>query len=168
MQMQQETTQPEFAHEPQQSQDPFAGLPEATGNWLRAHPEYMTDPEKNAALQHFHWVATRETGEQHTPKYFERIEHHLGLRRQPPQTNGSQRPVATERTAPVRRQYSGPPISAPISREVPSLSTGRPQSYRAPLTRAEVEIARASGITDAEYQTQKERLLRLQASGVIQ
>ena len=44
----------------------LASMPEATANWLRAHPEYINDPRKNAALQHFHWVACDETGEEYT------------------------------------------------------------------------------------------------------
>jgi hypothetical protein len=46
-------------------------VPEAARDWLRAHPEYMLDPEKAAAAAHFHWAATRETdGEPFTLKYF--------------------------------------------------------------------------------------------------
>jgi hypothetical protein len=48
------------------------------------------------------------------------------------------------------------------------MTTGRPQSFRAPLTRAEVEIARAAGITDAEYQRGKERVAREKSAGLHQ
>jgi hypothetical protein len=49
------------------------------------------------------------------------------------------RPQVNQRVQP--QQYRGAPVSAPISRDVPSMSSGRPVSYRTPLTAAEKEIA---------------------------
>jgi hypothetical protein len=59
-------------------------------------------------------------------------------------------------------------VSAPPSREPPSMRTGRPVSYRAPLTKDELEIATASGMTPEQYQMQKERMLRMKANNEIQ
>jgi hypothetical protein len=176
--------QPQYAAEPpprQQpqppSQDPLeaflASVPEPTAKWLRAHPEYMTDQRKNAALQHFHWVARDEAGEEFTPRYIERLEHHLGLRQQ---SNGHQSHVpkqsittpAPRYEAPPRQQHrQSAPVSAPPSREPASMSTGRPASRRVPLTAEQVEIAKASGISVEEYERQLIRMNQMKAAGQL-
>jgi len=48
------------------------------------------------------------------------------------------------------------------------MSTGRAPTYRAPLTKDELEIAAASGQTPEQYQAQKERMLRMKAAGEMQ
>jgi hypothetical protein len=165
--------QPQYATEPiqieqepqEQPQDPLeaflASVPVATASWLRAHPEYMHDAEKNAALQHFHWAAKRETGEEFTPRYIESLERHLGLRQERPNGNGARQPTqptVQRQAAPVRQQqHAGPPVSAPPTRDVPSMLSGRPASRRAPLTPAQREAARYSGISDQEYAEQLEK-----------
>jgi hypothetical protein len=156
---------PQLANEPRPAtpdplEDGLAHIPAATRDWLRNHPEYLRDPERNAALQHHHWTAKRETGEEHTPRYLERLEFHLGMRQQP---------QAPRNAAPApRQQYKGPPMSAPPHRDPPSYTTGRPTSFRAPLTQAEKDMAVASGISEQEYAKQKEKMMRLQAAGAIQ
>jgi hypothetical protein len=168
--------QPQYATEPppqQQPQDPLeaflASVPESTANWLRAHPEYMTDQRKNAALQHFHWVARDEAGEEFTPRYIERLEHHLGLRQQ---SNGVPKQSITTPApryeAPPRQQHrQSAPVSAPPSREPASMSTGRPASRRVPLTAEQVEIAKASGISVEEYERQLIRMNQMKAAGQL-
>jgi hypothetical protein len=148
---------PPQLQEPQGPQNPveafLAKVPEATRNWLRAHPEYMNDPRKNAALQHFHWIAKDETGEEFTPRYIERIEHHLGMRRpQPSNNNGNgAAPAPVQRqSAPVSapaRDRMAAPVSAPVHRDAPSMATGRPQGGPIRLTADQVEIARGLGIS---------------------
>jgi hypothetical protein len=48
------------------------------------------------------------------------------------------------------------------------MRTGHPVSRREPLTDDERQIARNTGISDEEYQRQKEKLQRLKREGVIQ
>jgi len=48
------------------------------------------------------------------------------------------------------------------------MSTGRAVNERTPLTREELEVARASKISPEEYQKQKQKMLRLKVAGVIQ
>jgi hypothetical protein len=159
--------QPQAA-EPQQEQDPYAHLPERIQNWFRRDPSLATDQKRVALLESAHNVARHQTGEEFTDRHIDRMEELLGFKQQA-QPNGKveSRPSAAP-TSPRRQQYSGPPVSAPISREVPSLRTGKPSSYRAPLSAAEKEIARSTGISDAEYQAQKEKMQRLQAAGALQ
>src|SRR5262245_26136189 len=161
---------------PQQPVDPLeqaiADLPPRVQRWYRAHPELLTDPEQAAKLQYVHHIVAREVGEQFTDPYFDRMESMLGLA---PSGNGqAQRPAPSapppaQHSPPPRQQPTRPmPVSAPPSREPPSMATGRAPSRRAPLTRDELEIAAASGMTAEQYQAQKERMLRMKAAGEMQ
>jgi phage I-like protein len=58
-------------------------------------------------------------------------------------------------------------MAAPPTREVPGF-TGRPVSYRAPLTQDERDVAKGLGISTEEYSGQKEKMERLKTSGAIQ
>jgi hypothetical protein len=184
---QQAANHPRLAAEPQPppQQQPtieqaIANLPKRAQGWYKSHPEYFTDPEGAARMQYAHWVVKRETGEEFTEKYFDRMESLLGFQQPPAQTktaptvNGHapvSAPTAPPRdAAPVRQQQqrSGPPVSAPPTRDVPSFASGRPTTRRAPLTETELQIAKNSGISPEEYQLQKEKMLQLQAAGVIQ
>src|SRR5262245_31844637 len=138
-------------------------LPPRVQSWYRADPSWLTDPERAAHINYAHHVAVRETGAEGSDEYFDRMEHMLGLRHAEPLPEP--RPLP-ERTV-SRPRYSGAPVSAPPTREAPSLSTGRASNERTPLTREELETARASKISPEEYQKQKQKMLRLKAAGVI-
>src|SRR5262249_8925567 len=189
--LQRQQQQPQHAAEPeapQQPQEPtleqvIANLPPRVQRWYRAHPEFLTDPEKAAQIQYCHHVARRETGEEMTEPYFDRMEVMLGLRqRTQPNGNGRTesapapapaRPVTVDRPPPqppvqAEGRRMSVPVSAPPTREAPSMRTGRPVSYRAPLTRDELEIAAASGQTPEQYQQQKEKMLRMKQAGELQ
>ena len=58
-------------------------------------------------------------------------------------------------------------MSAPPTREAPSMSTGRPASRRAPLTEAQREAARFSGISEQEYASKLELMERMKAAGQL-
>jgi hypothetical protein len=158
----------------------IADLPERAQRWYRSHPEFLTDPEKAAKIQYCHHVAAREVGGQFTDLYFDRMESLLGFRQQQqpkPSSNGHAAPAAPRNPppaaparngAPARQQYTGPSVSAPPTREVPSFASGRPTSRRAPLSENELQIAKNSGISPEEYQLQKQKMERLKAAGAIQ
>jgi hypothetical protein len=172
-------TEPLAIEEPQQQQQPTAeqiiassGLPERARDWLRKYPDYVTDPTKNAQIQKMHHVAEYQAGGEFSDLYFERMERLLGLK---PETNGNGaqqpvRPAVQRQAAPVRQQRAagGPIMSAPPTRDVPSMTTGRPANMRVPLTADELYIAQQSKQTPEEYQQQKEKMLRLKAAGAIQ
>jgi hypothetical protein len=157
----------------------IATLPPRVQGWYRNNPSLLINPEQVARVQYAHWVAKRETGEELTDKYFDRMEAFLGLRQNAPKpaTNGHSAPAAprpapaapARNAAPPRQQqYNGGSASAPTSREAPSMTTGRPANRRVPLTEDEIQIARNSGISPEEYQTQKEKMARLRAAGAVQ
>src|SRR5262245_26598940 len=190
-QINREAVQQHLAAEPQEQRQPtfeeaIAHLPERIQRWCRADPRLASDPERIAQAQYCHHVVRREVGEEFTDNYYDRMEQMLGLREQPkpqPKGKGAQqatRPQHTPAPAPrapdhsrgqasaPARQYAGPPVSAPPTRETPSYTTGRPIGRRAPLTTAEIEIARSSGISPEEYAANKERMERMKQSGQIQ
>jgi hypothetical protein len=178
------------AAEPRPPQPPIdameqaiAALPERAQRWCRAHPEFLTNPERAAQLQYCHWVAKREIGEEGTDAYFDRMEALLDIstqqQQQPkPGSNGHSAPAAPPRNSapaalaarngvPARQQYNGH-VSAPPTRDVPSMASGKPTNRRPPLTENELQIAKNSGISPEEYQLQKEKMERLKAAGAIQ
>jgi len=166
---------PQLAEEPQESQqpqDPLALLPPRVQRWYREHPELATDPERAAQVQYCHHVARRETGGEFTDPYFDRMEAMLFR----PATNGhaesrpSPAPSAPRHVEPPRQPAArmSAPVSAPPTREVPSMSTGRSPGYRAPLSKDELEIAAACGQTPEQYHQQKEKMLRMKTAGEIQ
>ena len=182
--LQRQQQQPQHAEEPQQQEpvDPVefvlvnSGLPERAKVWLRKHPEFVLDQEKNAELQHFHFKARREAGSEFDDGYYGALERYLGLQHTQPNGNGrTESAPAPAPTRPMQKQQPAPavrpsaaPVSAPPSREAVSMRTGRPVSYRAPLSRDELEVAAASGMTAEQYQQQKERMLKMKAAGEIQ
>jgi hypothetical protein len=167
--------QPQFATErPKPQQAP--AMPAHVQAWIDSHPEYFRDHVKHAELALATAKCTRDgLGWDHA-EFVPTVERHLGLRQEArPNGNGHDRspPMASPRPAPrnppTRQQhFGGPSVSAPPTRDTPSWSSGRPVNTHAPLTQAEREIARASGVSEDEYQRQKQKLNQLKAAGVIQ
>jgi hypothetical protein len=158
--------QPRFAesqpHEPPTTEQIIEAtqLPEKAKRWLREHPEYISDINKNQTIIALHDTAKRQAGSEWTDSYFERMEDLLGIKPAPPAPRNSE---------PVRRQqYSGPPVSAPISRDSPSLTTGRPTNEPTKLTGEEIALARSMGISPQEYAEGKKRMHREKAAGLHQ
>lgn len=152
-----------------------AAVPEQAKAWLRAHPDYITDPTKNAQLVKMHNVAEYQAGGEFTPAYFERIEVLLGLRQEQKPTNGhGNEPPVSAPTAP--RQTA--PVSAPVNREAPSMTTGRApaSTSKVHLSKDEVEIAKASKWSEDEpdskaierYAKNKQKMLNMKKTGDIQ
>jgi len=130
---------PAPAPAPQDFESRIAQLPEVGKTWLRARPEYMTDPVKNGKIVAAHNYITEIEGKQAwTPDYFQALETHLGIRERQPAAS----------PPPERRS---PPVSAPPSRETPNLSTGRPQRREITLTPEQREAARIAGVDDFVY-----------------
>ena len=58
-------------------------------------------------------------------------------------------------------------MSAPVSRDSPSLATGRPTGGPVRLTPAQQEAARFSGISEQEYARQLVKMERMKAAGEL-
>ena len=120
-------------------------------DWLRNHRDAMTDQAKNAYLGAAHWDAIRAGHAQDSEGYFAALEEKLGYR---------------QATAPTERR--SPPVSAPVSRESPSLSTGKPTTSRIELTPAQREAARISGVDEFTYAKNLMKLNDLKKNGHYQ
>src|SRR5262249_36992938 len=159
-----------------------SGLPERAKAWLRKHPEYLLDQEKNAELQFHHFKARREA-EEFSDGYYGVLERHLGLSNGqakqhenhipsenvvPPSPPRPSAPVNVPPRNSAPQQRTSVSYSAPPTREAPSMRTGRPVSYRAPLSQGELDVAASLGISPQEYAQQKEKMLRLKQSGEMQ
>lgn len=146
----------------QQRGDPLEAaiqhLPDLAKSWVRRHPDYMMPGEKNAALQHAHWIAKRESGEEYTQKYIDSLEVQLGLKQRATQDDDDEpevRPARQERVS----------VSAPPTRESPSISTGKPTTTRVTLTPEQRAHAKASGVDELTYARGVQELERRKKEG---
>jgi len=136
----------------------IANMPPLVKDWMRAHPDYMTDPRKNAKIQALHWDVLDEGHSFGTQSYVESMEQKLGMREPPKKVE--QREEDDE-----SRQRNTVVTQAPPTRDVPSAGTGKPVSTKVTLTAEEREIARMSGISEIEYAKQKLKLQELKRNG---
>src|SRR5262245_38524971 len=134
-------------------------LPERMRDWYRVDPQFLE--ERAAQIQYAHHVVRRELGEEFTEPYYEKMDHVLGLGRQPPQPEPQ---PERQRASTPARQQSGPPVSAPPSRESHSMSTGRPVGDTR-LTAEQLDLARTLGLTPEQYRQGVERMNREKAGG---
>lgn len=65
-----------------------------TADWLRKHPEWVTDQRKNAKLTAAHYDATGEGLNPDTPEYFTHIEKFIGITKPEPRTRRATVPAA--------------------------------------------------------------------------
>lgn len=146
--------------QPQQQGDALdrTNLPQTAKNWLRAHPEYLSDPRKNAKIQSLHWDVLDEGHQPFSDEYYASLEVHLGLRSKPRQDVADD--DDEEEVQPTRRSV----VSAPVSREAPS-SSGKRSSGEIRLTQLEREAAKMAGITETEYAKQLAVLRKAKANG---
>lgn len=127
-------------------------LPPLAKDWLRAHPEYLRDPRKNAKIQALHWDVLDEGHQAFSSDYFASLEEHLGLRQREEPMNREEKEYSEIKN-----------VSAPVSREARN-SNGAPiREIR--LTAEEREIARSAGISDADYAKQKAKLIKHKSNG---
>jgi len=123
-----------------------------SAEWVRAHPEYATDPALTRRMVRAHEDAVDEGIKADTDEYFEFVETKLKIRKQ--EAREEQESALSEASAPTQRR-SAPP-AAPVSR---ASSTGS-RSNVVTLTRAERETAAALGMTDREYASNKQALIK--------
>jgi hypothetical protein len=166
--------QPPHAAEPPQQPQPPA-MPAHVQEWLSRHPQY-TDPHNRIAQLEINLATekcVRDGLTWNDDAFLPSIERHLGIA---PRTNGGQsqhRPIerpsapAAHEVPPRQQQRSSVPMSAPPTREVPSMASGRVPSRRLALTPAQIEAAHASGISLEEYERQLRRYEAMKAAGQI-
>jgi hypothetical protein len=171
--LQQEAVQqppPHAAEPPQQPQQP--AMPAHIEKWLAEHPEYMdpADPVAQAEIYTATLKCSRDGKSWDQPDFIPSLERHLGLRQQQqrPQPQPQQPQPQPRYEAPVRQQQRSPvPMSAPPTREVPSMASGRVPSRRVALTSEQLDAARFSGISPEEYERQLRKMEAMKAAGQL-
>lgn len=134
----------------------ISNMPPLVKDWMRSHPDYMTDQRKNAKIQALHWDVLDEGHAFGTQPYIEAMETKLGMREAPKNVEEHEE-EQPQRTTVVTQ--------APPTRDVPSAATGKPSSTKVMLTAEEREVARLNDITEIEYAKQKLKLQELKRSG---
>jgi hypothetical protein len=118
--------------EPDPPSDPIerfcAGRTARTASWIRAHPDYVLDPEKNAMMIGAHHNAIKAGKVADTDEYFAHVETRLGLRED---TNATRREAPSASVSRPVAPASSSAMAAPVSTS--------PQ--RVVLSRAEAEAA---------------------------
>jgi DNA repair exonuclease SbcCD ATPase subunit len=137
--------------------DQLPNLLPSQRDWLREHPDSLTDTRKNLRLQGAHVEAEDKGFRPGTTKYFNYLEQRLGYIDVEEHEDGME-DNDTPRT----------PVSAPPSRSATNPATGRPSGTRITLTPEQREIARLSGIDEITYARQLQRMNELKANGQLQ
>ena len=113
--------------------------------WLRSHKDYLIEPRKNARLGAAHYDAEDAGHRRGSDGYFQFIEERLGLREPVKKVEDEEVEMETRRS---------PSVSAPVSRDNISTSTGKPSSTRITLSPEQRQAAKDSGISEIEYAKQ--------------
>ena len=148
---------------PQDFEQRIAQMPEVAKGWLRKHPEFINDEAMNRKIGGAHNYLIDNKGLQpFSEAYFDALDTEFGFKAAP-----AAAPAAPQ---PQRRSM---PMSAPVSRDVPTTSGQRQTSTTMTLTEEERRIARTSytadDMTDAQkeyaYAKNKQKLQRMRANG---
>ena len=149
---QQQRTQPQLTVD--QYIDTMHQLSPSQKNWLKSHPDAMTDPVKNNGLGWAHHKAVKAGIAIDTPEYFAALESELGYR----SADAALEPA-------IERKGNSMPVSAPVQRSAPSPTGGAAAPTRVELTPEQREHARISGVDEVTYARGVLRLREAKASG---
>lgn len=138
-------------------------LSPASAQWVRDHPEYVTNPRKQSEMLRAHEMATEANGlTPDTPKYFEFVENFLGLNKGDADVQTKEEPDAqsplSAAAAPVTRRQAPPPAAPASAARSQAASVTNPNAIT--LTAEEREFAKMNGMTNQEYARNKAALLK--------
>jgi len=125
-------------------------LTKQSADWLRAHPETMTNPVLNRKMLLAHALAVDEGIEVDSRDYFDLIEQRLGFKSKRKEEDDDGNPMSGAEKEDSYQERS--PSAAPVSRG------GSKNVIR--LTSEEREIAALSGMSDEEYAKNKQDLAK--------
>jgi len=144
------------------------GVPDNAKSWLRQHPELVNDAAKNEELGAAHLYLTKAKKiEPFSQAYFDALDNEFGFKAAPA---AAPEPEPQPQPQPQRRSI---PMTAPVSRDVPTASGQRQPSSKVTLTAEERQIARtsftASDMTNEQkellYARNKQKLAQQRANG---
>lgn len=122
---------------PQASTTSQNNLPARAQDWLREHPEFMSDTRRNQDIQAAHsYITTRKGIAAFSDAYFDALDQEFGFKTSPTVTTTS-----TPQSPPPERRSI--PVTAPVSRDAPSTS-GTRQKTEITLSPEQREVARNS------------------------
>lgn len=129
------------------------GVPDSAKSWLRQHPELINDNAKNEELGAAHLYLTKAKKiDPFSPAYFDALDNEFGFKAAPAVAS---EPELQPQPQPQRRSI---PMTAPVSRDVPTASGQRQASTKVTLTAEERQIARTSFTAPDMTNEQKELL----------
>src|SRR3974390_111408 len=149
--------QPSQPQTPEQFIDQMPNLLPSQRDWLKSHPETVTNTNKNLRLQGAHAEAVDLNMQPGTQKYFDHLEMRMGYKK-PPQEEGEE----------DMEDESSQIVSAPPSRQATSPASGRPTTTKITLTPEQREVARLSGISEIDYARGLQKLNDIKANGGYQ
>jgi hypothetical protein len=168
-----ERMQREMAAQPQPQprrslEDQIAALPAEAKAWVRAHPDYWTDPAKNKSLSSLHgFLVDTKRLQPFSTEYFDRLEAELGLK------EPAEPAPETKRAPIVQAPPRSVPYAAPVTRGAPSVSGGS-VAQKVILSPEEVQMAHMAyrdlppEKAERLYWEMKVRMVRAKANGEIQ
>lgn len=117
-----------------------------SADWVRAHPQCVTDPRLMQKMIAAHNIAVADGIPADSDEYFEFVEDTLKMSSRRAEPVAEAEPVMSAASAPVQRRSS--PAATPVSRSGNGTGTS---PNRATLTREQAEMAKMMGMTPAEY-----------------
>lgn len=131
-------------------------MSQASAQWIRSHPEFVTNPAKQRDMIDAHKAAVDLNGlTADSPQYFKFVEDWVGIGAAPQRAAQTQveSPLSDAAATPPRRQT--PPAAVPVSR---SNAIGITNPTTVTLTAEEREIAELNGMTPKQYAQNKAEL----------
>ena len=117
-----------------------------SADWVRAHPQCVTDPRLMTKMIAAHNIAVADGIPADSEEYFEFVEDTLKITPRRAEPVYDAEPALSAASAPTQRRAS--PAATPVSRS--GNGTGTPTN-RATLTREQADMAKMMGMTPAEY-----------------
>lgn len=117
-----------------------------SADWVRAHPQCVTDPRLMTKMIAAHNIAVADGIPADSEEYFEFVEDTLKITPRRAEPVYDAEPALSAASAPTQRRAS--PAATPVSRS--GNGTGTPAN-RATLTREQADMAKMMGMTPAEY-----------------
>jgi len=146
----------------------IAKMPESAKSWLRQHPEFINDTALNAKIGNAHnYIVNNKNVEAFSPAYFDALDTEFGFKAA---AAAAPEPELQPQPQPQRRSI---PMTAPVSRDVPTATGQRQASTKMTLTAEERQIARtsftAADMTNEQkellYARNKQKLQQMRANG---